>query len=92
MTARLRRVDADVAEGQFGVGMDGPGDEPERGRRDVGRHVLIDRLHRRPSFHRHDDALVARCPLDRDATGPQHALRVVARADPFPDCRPTLGP
>ena len=58
------------------------GDEPEgRGRRHVGRHVLIDRLHRRPSFHRHGDgAVVARRPLDRHASGPQHALRVVARA------------
>ena len=86
------RVDTDVAERELGIGMDGPGDEPERGRRDVGRHVLIDRLHRRPSFHRQGDALVARCPLDRDATCPQHALRVVARRDPFPDGRPTLGP
>ena len=53
-----RRVDADVAERQLGVGMDRAGDQPEGGRRHVGRDALIDRLHRRPSFHRPRDAAV----------------------------------
>ena len=44
-----RRVDADVADGQLGVGMDGARDEPERRRRDVARDPLIHRSHRHPS-------------------------------------------
>ena len=47
-----RRVDADVAQRQLGVGMDRAGDQPEGGRRDVARDPLVDRLHRRPSFDR----------------------------------------
>ena len=45
-----RRVDADVAERQLGVRVDRARDEPERGRRDVARDPLLDRLHRHPSF------------------------------------------
>ena len=91
------RVDADVAEGQLGVGMDRPGDEPERGRRDVARHAL-DRSPAPPSLlpPPRRRPRPARCPLDRDATGPQHPLRVVARARPVPgpssDPRPVAPP
>ena len=47
-----RRVDADVAQGQLGVGMDRAGDQPEGGRGHVARDSLIDRLQRHPSLDR----------------------------------------
>ena len=55
MTPRRVGLTPDVAEGQLGIGMDRAGDEPERGRRDVARHPLVDRLHRQPSFERPGD-------------------------------------
>ena len=58
----------------------------------VGRHVLIHRLHRRPSFHREDDVPVVLRALDRHAPRPEHPFRVVARRDPLPDGRPAVGP
>ena len=87
------RVDADVAQGQLGVGMDGAGDQPEGRRRDVARDPLVDRVHRHPSLHRPGDRPVRRVrPLDRHAPRPEHPLRVVARRDRLADRRPPVRP
>ena len=87
------RVDPDVPERELGVGMDRGRDEPEGGGRDVGRHVL-DRSPAPPSLlppsGRHRSPSVAFA--DVDPARPQHPLRVVARRDPFPDGRSSLGP
>ena len=44
------RVDADAAQGQLGVRMDRPGDQPEGGRRHVRRDPFADRSHASPSL------------------------------------------
>ena len=54
---------------QLGVGMDRAGDQPERGRRDVARDALIDRLHRRP-------------PCDRPGHRPIRSVASAPRATP----------
>ena len=58
MTARRVGLTPTSRSDELGIGMDGARDEPEGRCRDVGRHVLIDRLHRRPSFHRPGDAAI----------------------------------
>ena len=88
-----RRVDADAAQRQLGVRVDGRGDEPERGRRNVARNPLAHRTHRNPSFetdrHRPPDPADA-LGHDRDAPRPQHPLRMVAGRDRLANRRPSL--
>ena len=94
-----RRVHADAAQRQVGVGVDGAGDEPERGRRHVAGDALVDRLHRPPSFEtdRHRSLRPSASPAQSlrrtvDPARPQHPLRVVARRDRLADRRPARRP
>ena len=83
-----RRVDADVAQGQLGVGVDRAGDEPERGGRDVAGTRSSIACTADPSLHRPGHRPSGPSALDRDATGAEHPLRVVARRDRLADRRP----
>ncbi len=88
------RVRADPAQGQLGVRVDRPGDQPERGRGHVRRDPLSDRSHAYPSL---DTPGRSRPALDRlvrhrHPARPEHPLGVIARRDRLADGRPAVGP
>jgi hypothetical protein len=88
-----RWVDADAPQRKLGVRVDGRGDQPERGRRNVARYSLAHRSHGNPSFEtdRHRSPDPANCPgHDRDAPRPQHPLRMVTGRDRLANRCPSL--